>query len=151
MIAIKKQLLAFCREFAHQRTRRIRSEIDSLRESLDSETKNSTGDKHETGRAMIQLEQERLMEALQGAGQLEREADRLPEAALHSGPVTVGSLVEVGAFRFYIGIGAGAADLDGTRYFCISPASPAGVQLLGKQVGETVVLPAGSFVIGAHY
>lgn len=147
---IKQQLYRYCRDYAGQRVRRLRQQLADLRESLDSETKNSTGDKHETGRAMIQLEQEQVAQALREAERLEQDAERLPKPSPAAGPLAPGSLVRCGEHWYYIGIGAGAVTLDGQRYFCISPASPAGLQFLGKSKGDTVVLPAGTFRIEEH-
>ena len=48
---LKKQLYDFCKNFADNRISRIRLNIADFKESLDSETKSSAGDKHETGRA----------------------------------------------------------------------------------------------------
>lgn len=150
MIAIKQQLFQYCRRYVAERSERIRRQLADLRESLDSETKNSSGDKHETGRAMIQLEQERLARALMEARRLEQDAERLPKPGPASGPLAPGSLVRCGGQWYYIGIGAGSVEVDGTRYFCISPASPAGKQFLGKLPGDEVVLPSGTFRVETH-
>ena len=40
--------------------------------ALESESKSSAGDKHETGRAMIQLEREKLGEQIKKAEKIER-------------------------------------------------------------------------------
>lgn len=150
MNRVKQQLYEYCQRYVRDRSARIRKQLEDLRESLDSETKSSSGDKHETGRAMIQLEQERLAQALQEARRLELDAERLPKPASPHGPLAPGSLVRCMGQWYYIGIGAGAVELDGTRYFCISPASPAGMQFLGKAPGDEVVLPAGTFRIEEH-
>lgn len=146
----KQHLYAFCQHYVRERTARIRQQLSDLRESLDSETKNSSGDKHETGRAMIQLEQERLAAALQEAQRLEREAGRLPKPGTASGPIAPGSLVRCAGQWYYMSIGAGSVDVAGTRYFCISPASPAGMQFMGKQTGALAKLPSGTFSIEEH-
>ncbi|MBC2838096.1 3-oxoacyl-ACP synthase [Robiginitalea sp. SC105] len=151
MTGIKQQLYQFCQHYVQERTARLRRQLADLRESLDAEDKNSSGDKHETGRAMIQLEQERLAQALREAERLESDAQRLPRPAIATGPLGPGSLVRCAGQWYYIGIGAGATEVDGTRYFCISPASPAGMQFMGKQPGDSVTLPSGTFRIEAHH
>ena len=65
---IKEQLYEFCRAYIDGRTIRINESIKSIQESLSSETKSSAGDKHETGRAMLQLEREKLGPTINGNG-----------------------------------------------------------------------------------
>ena len=55
---MKKALLEFCWNYVNERSERLKKQSGELQESLGSETKSSAGDKHETGRAMVQLEQE---------------------------------------------------------------------------------------------
>jgi transcription elongation GreA/GreB family factor len=62
-------------------------------------------------------------------------------------PVALGAVVEVGdgARRawFFLGPGAGGTEvsLDGRDVLVLTPQSPLGRQLLGKRVGDPVVLP----------
>jgi len=63
----KQKLFDFCEEFINERIDRIESYIREIEGALASETKSSAGDKHETGRAMIQLEREKLGQQLSEA------------------------------------------------------------------------------------
>ena len=56
---IKQQLYNLCLEFVDSRYQTIQNTINEIQVSLTSETKSSAGDKHETGRAMLQLEMEK--------------------------------------------------------------------------------------------
>lgn len=56
---IKQELSNQCLEFVENRFQTIQNTINEIQESLLSETKSSAGDKHETGRAMLQLEREK--------------------------------------------------------------------------------------------
>ena len=58
-MSIKLELYDFCLEFVDNRFQTIQNTIKEIQESLLSETKSSAGDKHETGRAMLQLEREK--------------------------------------------------------------------------------------------
>jgi len=51
---VKEHLSEFCQEYVDGRILRIQNSIESIQQSLSSETKSSAGDKHETGRAMLQ-------------------------------------------------------------------------------------------------
>ena len=61
---IKQQLYKHCQEFVNQKLDTIQKTILSNKEALNSETKSSAGDKHETGRAMLQLEMEKAGQQL---------------------------------------------------------------------------------------
>ncbi len=56
---IKQELYNQCQFFIDARLQAITKTIAEIQESLTSETKSSAGDKHETGRAMLQLEREK--------------------------------------------------------------------------------------------
>jgi len=58
-LEIKQQLFNKCLDAIDSRFQTIQNTISEIQESLTSETKSSAGDKHETGRAMLQLEREK--------------------------------------------------------------------------------------------
>jgi len=135
---VKEELLKFCRNFVEERTARLKKQSDGLQESLSSETKSSAGDKHETGRAMVQLEQEKLAQQLQ-----ELEATR---SILHkikidapSGKIRLGSCVETSMAHYFIAISAGVFEQAGEKFYCISTSAPIAQLLMGKEKGDTFV------------
>ena len=56
---LKEKLHKQCQDALNQRLEVIKSTISDIQNSLQSETKSTAGDKHETGRAMLQLEREK--------------------------------------------------------------------------------------------
>ena len=144
--SVKQQLYAFCKVFIGKRLERINSNIDSLQEALTSETKSSAGDKHETGRAMIQLEREKLGNQLAEAQLLQELFKKIPQQASLS-KVGLGSVVFTDQQNYYIGISAGELKINGVSYFAIAPNTPIGKLLLGKTVGDMVVFNARQMVI----
>lgn len=143
---MKKELLQFCWQNINDRTMRLKASNDSLQESLDSETKNTTGDKHETGRAMVQLEQEKLAQQFQ---ELERVREVLKKIDIDRKPSTIGlgSWVKTSFAEYYIAISAGAFEKDGTKVYCISASSPIAQLLMGKCKGEEFVFNGNSHLI----
>ena len=113
---------------------------DSLSDALDAtanETKSTAGDKHETGRAMAQLEQEKIGSQLAEITKLKEILFRIqPEKTCNK--VELGSIVETSAGNFFISIGIGAFEFEGKPVFCITPMAPVCQLLLGKQAGEEV-------------
>lgn len=131
----KQRIYQQCLEAVNQRLSICENGLMNLQESLASETKSSVGDKHETGRAMIQLEREQL------GGQLAKvESDK--EILLKINPeltseiVRLGSLVKTSAATYFIAISSEKITWDGVDYYSISLDSPMGQLLIGKRVGE---------------
>lgn len=131
----KQGIYQQCLEAVNQRLSICEKALANLQESLASETKSSVGDKHETGRAMIQLEREQL------GGQLAKvESDK--EILLKINPeltseiVRLGSLVKTSEYTYFIAISSGKITIDGTNFYSISLDSPMGQLLIGKRVGE---------------
>lgn len=144
--SVKQRLYEFCKSFIENRLMRIISNIDSLQEALTSETKSSAGDKHETGRAMIQLEREKLGNQLAEAQLLQELFKKIPLQS-SSSQVGLGSLVLTDQQNYYMGISAGELKLEGVSYFAIAPNTPIGKLLLGKAVGDMVVFNSRKIVI----
>ena len=145
----KQALYDHCCAYAAKRIQSLQTQIRELQQDLHSETKSTAGDQHETGRAMMQLELERLSHTLDEAERLEVVLKRIPSPKTQSDRVILGSLVECGALRYYLAISAGACTFEGKTNYCVSAESPVGQQLLGKTTGDTLKLPAGEFRITA--
>lgn len=106
--------------------------------ALASETKSSAGDKHETGRAMLELEREKLGQQLVDA---EKTMQLLHTVDIFSKKRTacLGSLVKTTGANYFLAISAGEYMSDPEKYYCISLNTPIGIMLLGKSVGDTIM------------
>ncbi|MBL4745587.1 MAG: GreA/GreB family elongation factor [Flavobacteriaceae bacterium] len=137
MNTIKHQLHQFCKQYIQERAATIAQTIRSCKNDLNSETKSSAGDKHETGRAMIQLEMEKAGQQLASVQQMNTVLAKInPENS--SSLVCLGSLVRLEMGTYYIGIAVGIISIEGSNYFGISTHSPIGKLLLGKKLGDTI-------------
>jgi transcription elongation GreA/GreB family factor len=103
------------------------------KESRDSDTKSSAGDKFETGREMMQREMDKLSALVDNTLYSLNKLDRLANLP-SSSVVAEGCLVETDQETYYISIGYGKAD----TVYAISIESPLGAVLKGKKVGESV-------------
>ncbi len=128
----------FCGFFVEERLARIQNGIASIKESLTSETKSSAGDKHETGRAMLQLEREKLGTHLADAEATKQVLSKVNIDA-KSDKVRLGSLVKTSRATYFISISAGEFVDAENSIFCISIGTPIGRLLLGRSVGDEVV------------
>ena len=137
-MSIKQELYSQCLNFVESRIEAIKRNIEEIQQSLLSETKSSAGDKHETGRAMIQLEREK-------AGEQLRDAEALKEVLFKVNPlsttlkITLGSVVYTSDLNYFIAISTGQIRINGIAFFAISPQTPIGQKLIGKTIGDEVV------------
>lgn len=135
---IKQQLLNTCKEYVYQRLHKLRVQVKSLEESLNSETKSSAGDKHETGRAMVQLEREKTGKQLFEAEKIEKLISKV-NIENTSEVIKLGSLVITSQVNYFIAISAGKVEIENVSYYAIAPDTPIGKLLLGKKVEEEVI------------
>jgi len=134
---IKEKLFFHCENYIQKRKNLLEQRKNELQLALTYETKSSAGDKHETGRAMIQIEREKLGNQLL---LLEKEFQKLRSLKNHyiTGIVSLGSVVRTDKENFYIALAAGPCDIEIHTYYCISPTSPIGKLLLGKKAKEHI-------------
>ena len=97
----KQQLYKKCNELIHNRLKVIQNNISDIQKALQSETKSSAGDKHETGRAMLQLERERLGNQLAEAKKLQESLRKLQIENTYN-KVAFGSLVRTNQLNYFI-------------------------------------------------
>lgn len=137
-MTLKEELYHYCQHFAQQRLARIQANIQGVQEALVSETKSSAGDKHETGRAMLQLEREKLGHQLAEAEKMEQTLSKVTNAR-NAKNISLGSFVKTSKAAYYIAISAGEFKGGAEKVYCISAGTPIGKLLLGKSVGDTLV------------
>jgi len=137
-MSVKLELYDFCLEFVDNRFQTIQNTIKEIQESLLSETKSSAGDKHETGRAMLQLEREKSGNQLAEIQKLKAILNKVNSEAKHQ-KIALGSLVYTTQSNYFIAISAGEIVLDSKRFYAISQATPIAKLLISKTVGDEVL------------
>ena len=136
-MTLKAILLQQCQQLLDERLHRIQKSVAQIQQALLSETKSTAGDKHETGRAMLQLEREKIGAQLKQAEGQNRVLSKIqPElAALRIG---LGSIVLTNKANFFLAISAGELHYKSNAYYAISLESPMGQILKGKLGGEKI-------------
>ena len=106
-------------------------------ESLGGAVKSSAGDKHNTERAHLQLQAEKLGQQFKA---LDAQRSLLSRVQLDSKSDRIhwGSLVITDQQKYFIAIAAGPIIINDETVFVIAPQSPIGKLLLGKPVGDTL-------------
>ncbi len=145
-IKIKEFLYNQCSVFVENRLQSVKNTIVEIQESLLSETKSSAGDKHETGRAMLQLEREKAGQQL---AEIEKTKQILTKINIEntSKSLGLGCVVYTTNANYYIAISAGELIIDKDKYFAISAQTPIGKLLIGKSVGDEVIFRDQTFTI----
>jgi hypothetical protein len=146
MVTIKQQLHALCLTYMEERINGANQAIQFAQASANEETKSSTGDKYETGRAMAQLEIEKNSAQLAEARSL-KQILLLLDPVKTNDTIQAGSLVITNQGRFYISIPAGQFTVEGEIYFTISRSSPIAQILLRLKVGDQVSFNKKEFVV----
>lgn len=132
---IKKVLYHYCLDYVNQRIENAKTAVESAQASANAETKSTAGDKHDTIRAMMQLEAENNAKHLEKANKLMCTMTSIdPEQKCKW--VKLGSLIITSEGNFYVAISAGKTEHKGTTYFTASPSSPLIQALHGLKEGE---------------
>lgn len=113
------------------------SAIDATTESKNTATKSTAGDKHETGRAMMERELALSNAQLQKAQFLKNELSKISlEVDVTS--VQLGALVVTSHGNYFISIGLGKINVLGDDCYAISGGSPLGIAMMGKQKDQMI-------------
>lgn len=117
----------------------IENALKDTQDAANSDTKSSAGDKHETSRAMAHIENERLASQLKV---LQNQVETLQKInpTIVGETIKFGSLVSCEDLLFFMSIGLGKIQHDSTDFFAIAANSPVGKSLIGKKVGETILI-----------
>ena len=136
---VKEALLSKCNNFVNNKLATIETIMSENRIALEQESKSSAGDKHETGRAMLHLEMEKASQQLGVAKQMNELLDKIQLNSV-SKKIKLGSLITTDQGIYFLSISAGEISLGDKLYYAISPSSPIGSLLIGKEKGEKILL-----------
>lgn len=136
---LKETLYNECEKFVKQRLQTVQISISNNQKALQSETKSSAGDKHETGRAMLQLEMEKASQQLLGIQQMNETLAKI-KIAKKSNVAHLGSIIFTDKINYFLAVSCGKITVENQDFYAVSVSSPIGKLLLGKQKEETISL-----------
>lgn len=142
----KKLIYDYCFQFLKENEVLFTKELAELTSGAENDSKSSSGDKHETARAMMQLEHEKISrqkELITAQIELLNRIDLSTNAV----KIALGSFVKTDHGSFFISVPIGKIQVDKLTCYVISPQSPLGVQLLSARIGETIELNGNRFKI----
>jgi transcription elongation GreA/GreB family factor len=145
-MTLKENLYNACLEIVNARQAMIQERFSGIQEAMLSETKSSAGDKHETGRAMLQLEREKLGNQLAEIQKVREILFKInPKSEASQG--CLGSVVYTTQANYFISISVGEITVNHEKFYAIATNTPIGKLLLGNKVGDAVSFRNQEFVI----
>jgi transcription elongation GreA/GreB family factor len=115
---------------------RLQQYMQQLIEDAANDSKSSVGDKHETTRAQVHLEQEKLSQAISNIEQQLQVMERLSVEISVS--IRAGSVVETSIGWMYFSVPNIVLEFEGLKIRCISSSSPFGKMLMLQQKGNVI-------------
>ncbi len=134
---VKKELCLKVEKILDDKIKTLNDLITSAKESRDSDTKSSVGDKYETSRAMMHIEIGKNESQRNNLMKLKNELSKINvnESGIKVG---FGSVVITNKGNYFISVAVGKVSLKYGNYYSISLASPIGMALQGLTVGDVV-------------
>ena len=138
LLEIKKQLWDKVDGILEEKISTLNQLIESAKESRDSDTKSSVGDKYETNRAMMHIEIAKNESQRNNFIRLKRELPKI-NLARPDTEVGFGSVVQTNIGNYFVSVAVGDLEIQTQCFYCISLASPLGKLLQGKKKGDKVL------------
>ncbi len=135
----KEKIINTCKILLQQKITDLKQALTSVNEAANNETKSTAGDKHETAKAMMQLEQEKLSNQLTILNTQLNDLQKIDANKVHS-IISNGSVVTTNNGILFIGVGLGKITIDEKIVFTISFLSPLAKLLIGKKLDDAVKL-----------
>ena len=135
---IKKTLFNHCKTHLEKKMKVFEQLKKNLQKDLTYETKSSAGDKYETARAMIQLENEKLSNQIREIELNYQKLNTIKDFQT-SKSISLGSIIFTDKANYYVAIAADFFEVNSKVFYCISSQSPIGKLLIGKKINESIM------------
>lgn len=134
--SLKERLFLHCKNLMEEKVQSLKVTLSHITESANNETKSSAGDKHETARAMMQLEQEKLSRQINEA--LHVQSDLLALQLNAATTVIKGSLISTNRGQIFIAVALGKIEFEKNTVIAISDKSPLALKFMGLKEGASI-------------
>jgi len=134
---LKKRILTNIDLHLNQKLKDLNVMMQDLHEASNNETKSTVGDKHETSKAMMHLEQEKLGNQIKEI-ELQLKEFNAVNFDTHSDQIVLGSLVGTNLGYFFIATAIGKIQIDNETVFAISNKSPLGSRFIGLKPNDSI-------------
>ena len=128
--SLKRSILDACKEQIEAKINLLHSEFNVYKDAVTNETKSTAGDKHDTSRSMMQLEQEKMGVQLKELQRQKKILDSI-ETSEPGSQVRLGSIVRTDHGNFFISVFTKPIVVLNETFIPVSLQSPIG-QLISK-------------------
>ena len=135
-MTFKEKIYVRCCDLLNEKINALQSSLRDLGEGTENDTKSSAGDKHETARAMMQIEQEKISKQLNEALEQKSALEKI-YANISSSQITKGSLITTNNGYLFVSVALGKILVDEKQVIVLSPQSPLGLKLMGLKVNDS--------------
>jgi hypothetical protein len=143
---LKEKIYTACLQLVNKKIQTLQTTLQELGEGALSDGKSSAGDKHETARAMMQLEQEKISKQLDELIAQKNVLQKI-DATLKSTQIIKGSLVKTNKGYLFLSVALGKLTIDGVDVIILSPQSPLGIKLMGLQAKSSVEINTVTYLV----
>ena len=145
-IELKKELLEQVFKQIDDKISILQSEFKVYKDSAENETNSTAGDKHDTSKSMMQLEQEKMGAQL---SDLLNQKSVLLNITVNTEQKSIGlgSLVYTNNGNFFLSIFSKQIILNSVNYFPVSIQSPIGKELLKSKKGSTITINTKQYTV----
>lgn len=137
-----------CRQLLTERGRELERQLGELSASVANETKSTAGDKFETARAMLHIEQDQARRQL-GTLNAQLAVLDMIDPLKPSNRAGLGSLVLLSGVWYYLSTSIGKVSVDGHTLIALSLEAPLGALLKGHAPGDNLTLNGRTLVVEA--
>ena len=146
----KIDFLLHLKEIVSLRISEIDKDIKAAITDRNNDSKSTAGDKHETSRALAEIEINKLKLQM-SMSQKSLELLNKIDASKKSQQVAFGAIVECQNANYFISIGLGKIEYQNQSIYCISLASDLGKTMATKQKGESFTFNTNTITIQDLY
>ena len=138
-IQLKKKLLDLCLNQVNDKINILQSEFNVYKDSAANETKSTAGDKHDTSKSMMQMEQEKMSAQLMDILNQKKVLLTL-SLNMNQKSIGLGSIVYTDNGIFFLSIFSKPITIEDCLYIPISLQSPIGKDLIKSKVGSSFMV-----------
>ena len=143
---LKSAILKACIEQIDAKINVLDSEFNVYKDAVANETKSTAGDKHDTSRSMMQLEQEKMGVQLKELQRQKKILDSI-ETAEPGSQFRLGSIVRTDRGNFFISVFARPVVIDNETFMPVSMQSPIAQLISRSKQGSDFIFNANAYKI----
>ena len=143
---LKSKVYSCCINLIADKITASKKAFKEITEEAKTDSKSSAGDKHETSRALMQIEQEKISRQLQNIIDQKKQLEKI-NIDQQSEKIISGSLILTNQGYFFLSVGIGKIMVNDTPVFVLSPSSPLGAKLTGLKKGDSTTINGTNYII----